>query len=41
MDPAASIMEPCVAKPEETTSLSVFRLDEHRFALPAERRHAG
>jgi purine-binding chemotaxis protein CheW len=34
MTPADSTMEPCVANSEETTSLVVFRLDEHRFALP-------
>jgi purine-binding chemotaxis protein CheW len=33
MTPAESTMESSVANPEETTSLVVFRLDEHRFAL--------
>jgi purine-binding chemotaxis protein CheW len=34
MTPAGRTMEPSVAHTEETTSLVVFRLDEHRFALP-------
>jgi purine-binding chemotaxis protein CheW len=33
MTPAESTKESYVATPEETTSLVVFRLDEHRFAL--------